>query len=125
MLALYKKWRKNLALLVFFLMFIIGVLSSPVLDCAVLAMIALKAGIGFVIFWILSLIILDVLFKTIIFEIKEKSPEPWQQGLVAHFAQKEEREDVSKSHKNGNEKSPKQVLSSVPQELSHKAGNKL
>ncbi|MFH1760999.1 MAG: hypothetical protein ABIA63_07845, partial [bacterium] len=82
------KIRFYLSMFIFLLMMLIGIGTADAPDWMDLAMITLKACTGYVIFWLLSLVVVDVVFKTMIFEVKEKHLDKWQQGMLARFVEK-------------------------------------
>lgn len=74
-----------MSLFVFVLLFIIGILSQEYFILVQLPMIVLKAFLGYVIFWLLGIVVSDILLKTVLHSMGEGQPEDWEKGLLSDF----------------------------------------
>lgn len=86
MVRLTKKIAQVLSLFVFLLLMIVGIFSVDEFTFAHLPLIVLKAFTGYVIFWLLGIVISDIMLKAILTSMEDKKYEDWEGGLLVKFA---------------------------------------
>jgi len=85
MAMLSKKIAQAISLFVFLLLLLVGIFSKEGFALADLPMIGLKAFIGYVIFWLIAVVIADVVIKSILNAIETEKIEEWEGGMLTHF----------------------------------------
>lgn len=86
MVELTKKIAQIVSLFVFFTLLLVGIFSAEEFSLAILPLIALKAFIGYVIFWLIGIVISDIMVKAILQSMEDKKYEEWEGGLLVKFA---------------------------------------
>ncbi|MFH0918885.1 MAG: hypothetical protein V1913_00870 [Fibrobacterota bacterium] len=86
MASLSKRIAQFLSLFVFFVLLIAGIFSSDSFTLAHLPMIVLKAFIGYVIFWLLGIVLSDIVLKAVMNAMEDKKYETWEGGLLDGFS---------------------------------------
>jgi hypothetical protein len=88
-----------IATLVFFLLVLTGIFSQNVLNLSLgeALLVILKALIGFVIFYFLGLIAVDLVLKAIQSAVEDAQVSKLQGGLISHFVE-EKTEEPPPSH---------------------------
>ena len=85
MIIFSKRIVQVMSLFVFILLFIIGILSQEYFTLVQLPIIVLKAFSGYVIFWLLGIVVSDLLLKTVLHSMGDRQPEDWEEGLLSDF----------------------------------------
>ncbi|MBL8029346.1 MAG: hypothetical protein JNL74_23185 [Fibrobacteres bacterium] len=86
MVQLTKKIAQLVSLFVFFTLLLVGIFSCEEFVLTSLPAIALKAFIGYVIFWLIGIVISDIILKAILQSMEDKKYEEWEGGLLVKFA---------------------------------------
>lgn len=85
MVIMTKRIAQILSLFVFLLLLIVGVFTQEEFSFAHLPIIVLKAFIGYVIFWLLGIVISDILIKAVLNTMEDKQVDEWEGGLLSNF----------------------------------------
>jgi len=85
MVQLTKKIAQLVSLFVFFMLLLVGIFSSDEFVITSLPIIALKAFIGYVIFWLIGIVISDIILKAVLQAMEDKKYEEWEGGLLVKF----------------------------------------
>jgi hypothetical protein len=86
MVQLTKKIAQLVSLFVFFTLLLVGIFSCEEFVISSLPTIALKAFIGYVIFWLIGIVISDILLKAILQSMEDKKYDEWEGGLLVKFS---------------------------------------
>ncbi len=86
MVQLTKKIAQLISLFVFFTLLLVGIFSQNEFTLSVLPAIALKAFIGYAIFWLIGIVISDIMLKAVLQSMEDKKYEEWEGGLLVKFA---------------------------------------
>lgn len=95
MRILSKRIAQVLSLFVFFILLLVGIFSKEDFSFVHLPIIVLKAFIGYVIFWLLGIVISDIILKAVLSSIEDKKIEEWEGGILSKFSS-EKKEDLKK-----------------------------
>jgi hypothetical protein len=85
MVGLIKKSSLFLARLAFFVIFIIGIDPENLFDPAILGMAFLKGCCAYVLFRLAGLVLADIIFKGIVYEMQENKFDEIEGGLLQRF----------------------------------------
>jgi hypothetical protein len=97
MVKIAKRIAQVLSLFAFLLLLIIGIFSVPEFSFALLPIIVLKAFTGYVIFWLLGIVISDIILKSVLTTMEDKKYEAWEGGLLTNFIP-EKNEELQKAN---------------------------
>lgn len=86
MIILSKRIAQILSIAVFLLLTIVGIFSKSEFYLGHLPIILLKAFIGYVIFWLLGIVVADIVLKSIVSSVENEKIEKWEGGLMSAFA---------------------------------------
>jgi len=96
MVRLSRRIAQGLSLFVFFVLLLTGIFSQDSFALAQLPMIVLKAFLGYVIFWLLGIVLSDIVLKAVLAAMEDKKYEAWEGGLLDGFAP-EKNEELAKT----------------------------
>ena len=91
MIIFSKRIVQVMSLFIFLLLFMIGVFSQEYFTLVNLTIIVLKAFIGYVIFWLLGIVISDILHNTVLHSMEDPQPEAWERGHAVRYRPRQER----------------------------------
>ena len=90
-----------LSLFIFFVLLLVGIFSKETFSFMHLPIIVLKAFIGYVIFWLIGIVISDIVLKAILTSVEDQKIETWEGGLLSKFSPEED-ENIKKINVNRN-----------------------
>ena len=102
MVILAKRFAQALSLFAFFVLLLVGIFSPEQFSFAQLPMIVLRAFTGYVIFWLLGIVISDIILKAVLTTMEDKKYEAWEGGLLAKFTP-EKNDELQKANVKGSE----------------------
>ncbi|OGS36156.1 MAG: hypothetical protein A2293_04550 [Elusimicrobia bacterium RIFOXYB2_FULL_49_7] len=85
MTLMVRRIAQILSLFVFLLLLIVGIFSREDFALVHLPIIVLKAFIGYVIFWLLGIVVSDILLKAVLHSMEDQAMEEWEGGLLSRF----------------------------------------
>src|SRR3989339_2182000 len=85
MTLMVRRIAQILSLFVFLLLLIVGIFSREDFGLVHLPIIVLKAFIGYVIFWLLGIVVSDILLKAVLHSMEDQAMEEWEGGLLSRF----------------------------------------
>ena len=95
-----KKIAQGLSLFVFFILLLVGIFSKPQFRLSDLPAIGLKAFIGYVIFWMLGIVVSDIVIKAILMDVEHEPADEGRGGLLTRFSP-DKNEEVLKTRAGG------------------------
>jgi hypothetical protein len=96
MIRLSRRIAQFLSLFVFLVLLLAGIFSQENFALSQLPMIVLKAFIGYVIFWLLGIVLSDIVLKAVLTAMEDKKFEEWEGGMLTGFAP-EKNEELKKT----------------------------
>jgi len=97
MVRIAKRIAQALSLFAFLLLLLVGIFSPEKFTFAMLPIIVLKAFTGYVIFWLLGIVISDIILKAVLTTMEDKKYETWEGGLLVKFTP-EKNEELQKAN---------------------------
>lgn len=89
--GLIQRFAKIIAVMAFFILFIVGLFSNYSLDLFSVLVSFFKASIGGLIFWIIGVIISDIILKGLLESIDTTRDNKWEGGLLTRFVEEKEK----------------------------------
>ncbi len=105
MVKLAKGIAQTLSLFAFLLLMMVGIFSLDTFSFSQLPMIVLRAFTGYVIFWLLGIVISDIILKAVLTTMEDKKYDAAEGGLLVKFTP-EKNEELLKV----NVKPPEQAI---------------
>jgi hypothetical protein len=97
MVKMAKRIAQALSLFTFLLLLLVGIFSLDKFSFAQLPLIVLKAFTGYVIFWLLGIVISDIILKAVLTSMEDKKYDAWEGGLLVKFSS-EKNEELQKAN---------------------------